>query len=215
MPERAVAAASRRRRGDGASTPKKNERRRRLAIVASYQGAGRSAEISWRTEGQMHWDVKLRQAFIEWRESKTSKSKLACFTASKCRYGDFFLALFDYLVLHPRALMILSDDDVAWLFPMLHGKDAGRVIGKWIKVRPRRPSNRPHGADRPRGRVVQIFAGTDLVFANAVRRRSVEAAAPPRATTTIFRGGAAAGSAHGCDSGIVGREPDRKVPNVV
>ena len=118
----------------------------RFAIVVCHQACGRTAEFSWKTEAQLGWDPKLQQCFLEWKELKTSKTKLAVFTASVSRRADWFLSYFDYLASHPKATLMQADEDEPdWLFPMLQGTGAGRTCGNWLKDLRDNASKYPNG----------------------------------------------------------------------
>ena len=107
---------------------------RRLGLATAWHSGGRSSEsacITWDTG--LEYDEEMQGVFAEIKQSKISKAKLIVFVAGADRHCDWFLALGDYMTLHPPALY--NSDEPSWMIPELHGTSSpGTKLGDWLKA---------------------------------------------------------------------------------
>ena len=107
---------------------------RRLGLSSAWHSGGRSSEsacITWDTA--LQWDEEMQAVYVEIKQSKISEPKLIAFVAGADRHCDWFLALGDYMTMHPPP--VYNSDEPAWMIPELHGTSSpGTKLGDWLKA---------------------------------------------------------------------------------
>ena len=107
---------------------------RRLGLASAWHSAGRSSEsacITWDTA--LQYDEEMQAVYVEVKQSKISKAKLIAFVAGADRHCDWFLALGDYMTMHPPTLY--NSDEPSWMIPELHETGSpGQKLGDWLKA---------------------------------------------------------------------------------
>ena len=107
---------------------------RRLGLASAWHSAGRSSEsacITWDTA--LQYDEEMQAVYVEVKQSKISKAKLIAFVAGADRHCGWFLALGDYMTMHPPTLY--NSDEPSWMIPELHETGSpGQKLGDWLKA---------------------------------------------------------------------------------
>lgn len=107
---------------------------RRLGLQSAWHSGGRSSEsacITWDTA--LQYDEEMQAVYVEIKQSKISKAKLIAFVAGADRHCDWFLALADYMIMHPP--LIYNTDEPSWMIHELHGTSSpGTKLGDWLRA---------------------------------------------------------------------------------
>ena len=139
---------------------------RRLGLQSAWHSGGRSSEsacITW--DNALQYDEEMQAVYVEIKQSKISKAKLIAFVAGADRHCDWFLALGDYMAMHPPSLY--DSEEPSWMIPELHVTSSpGTKLGDWLKAL--RPSSKG-GAAGYAGKGYSVPLLPDNVNAGGIR----------------------------------------------